>query len=178
MRTKIMMLLLIAILAALNYGIYEKEQIKKHGETLLLELAPFDSPSSFIQGDYVPLNHIIDGKAATQKRTFHKKRGYIVVRPDEHNVAQFVRIQQKENLSAGEKLLLFYKSKYNNSHIMPDSFFFQEGHAKYYKNAKYSVFKFNDAGKYLLVGLADKNKKIIVPKKNTEYITKDNLATF
>ena len=32
MRTKIMMALSVGVLAVLNYGIYENEQIKEHGE--------------------------------------------------------------------------------------------------------------------------------------------------
>ena len=39
--------------------------------------------------------------------------------------------------------------------IVPDSFFFQEGHRELYEDARYGVFQFDDRGRYLLVGLAD-----------------------
>jgi uncharacterized membrane-anchored protein len=162
MRTKIMIALAVLVLAALNYGIYEKEQIKKNGETLLLELAPVD-PRSLMQGDYMRLRYAIGRKVPVKELASHQKRGYMVIRQDENNVAQFARFHKGEDLTEGEKLLHFHK-KYRSVRIVPDSFFFQEGHAKYYQNAKYGVFKFDDSGNRLLVGLADENRQtIIVP---------------
>lgn len=159
MRTKIMIALLALILAALNYGVYEKEQIKEHGETLLLELAPVD-PRSLMQGDYMRLRYAIERTAPEKELATHEKRGYMVIRPDENNVAQFVRFHKEEDLAAGEKLLHFHK-QYSSVRIVPDSFFFQEGHAKHYENAKYGVFKFDNSGHHLLVGLADTNRQEI-----------------
>ncbi len=159
MRRKIMIALLVLILIVLNYGIYEKEQIKKHGETLLLELAPVD-PRSLMQGDYMRLRYAIERQAPVQLLASHQKRGYMVVRANANNVAQFVRFYQKEDLAEGDKLLRFHKN-YEDIRIIPDSFFFQEGHAKYYENTKYGVFKFNNSGKHILVGLADENRKTV-----------------
>lgn len=159
MRTKIMIVLSMFVLAILNYGIYEKTQIKEHGEILLLELMPVD-PRSLMQGEYMQLRYAIEKNVPTIELDFYQKGGYIVIRANEDNVAQFIRFYKEEDLAAGEKLLHFHK-KYSRIHIVPDSFFFQEGHAKHYENAKYGMFKFNDSGKYLLVGLADKNRKEI-----------------
>ena len=83
-----------------------------------------------------------------------------MIRSDNNNVAQFERFYDNEELSEGEKLLRFHK-KYSSLRIVPDSFLFQEGHAKYYENAKYGVFKFDNSGKYLLIALADENRSII-----------------
>jgi uncharacterized membrane-anchored protein len=160
MRTKIMIALSVLVLAVLNYGIYEKEQIKENGETLLLELVPRD-PRSLMQGDYMQLRYAIGRKVPVKELASHQKRGYMVIRPDENNVAQFARLHKGEDLIGGEKLLHFHK-KYSSVRIVPDSFFFQEGHAKSYRNAKYGVFKFDDSGNHLLVGLADENRKTII----------------
>lgn len=173
MRTKIMVVLSVFVLAALNYGIYEKEQIKKHGETLLLELAPVD-PRSLMQGDYMRLRYAIERNVPVQKLASHQKRGYIVTRLDKNNVAQFVRLYKEEDLAAGEKLLRFHRQRYDSIRIVPDSFFFQEGHAKYYENAKYGVFKFGSSGKHLLISLADKNKKIITVADSKNSIKNSN----
>lgn len=163
MHTKIMIALSVFVLAALNYGIYEKEQIKENGDTLLLKLAPRD-PRSLMQGDYMELRYAIERKAPFKELASHQKRGYMVIRSDENNVAQFARFHKGEDLREGEKLLHFHKTKYRRVRIVPDSFFFQEGYAKYYQNAKYGVFKFDDSGNHLLVGLADENRQtIIVP---------------
>lgn len=158
-RTKIMILLAVLVLAALNYGIYDKEQTIEHGETLLLELAPVD-PRSLMQGDYMRLRYAIERAAPVKELNANEKRGYMVIRADENNVAQFVRFYKNEHLAKNEKLLHFHK-EYNAVRIVPDSFFFQEGHAKLYENAKYGVFKFDGKGKHLLVGLADENRKKI-----------------
>ena len=163
MRTKIIILHSIIVLAALNYGIYEKEKIKVHGETLLLELTSSD-PRLLIQGDRIRLYYTIErSNAPTKKLASHQHQsGYIVIRPDENNVAQFIRFHKKEDLVTGEKLLHFHKEG-NRLRIVPNSFFFQEGHAKHYENAKYGIFKFDDSGKHLLVGLADEHKQLISP---------------
>ncbi|OAD22131.1 hypothetical protein THIOM_002080 [Candidatus Thiomargarita nelsonii] len=115
-----------------------------------------------MQGDYMRLRYAIEGKAPFNELASHQKRGYMVIRPDENNVAQFARFYKGEDLREGEKLLHFHNT--DSIRIVPDSFFFQEGHAKYYQNAKYGVFKFDDSGNHLLVGLADENRQtIIVP---------------
>ncbi|MDX5462191.1 MAG: GDYXXLXY domain-containing protein [Wolbachia endosymbiont of Tetragnatha montana] len=162
MRTKVMIVLSIIVLVAMNYGIYEKEQIKKHGETLLLELTPAD-PRSLMQGDYMQFRYAIERNTPVQELALHQKRGYMVISPDENNVAQFVRFHNKgKNLVSGEKLL-YFRRQYD-IRIIPNSFFFQEGHAQYYQDAKYGLFKFDNSGNYLLVGLADQNRQEIVVK--------------
>ena len=70
MRTKIMIILSVVVLAALNHGVYEKEQIKEHGETILFELAPFN-PRSLIQGDYMRLRYAIERNAPAEELASH-----------------------------------------------------------------------------------------------------------
>lgn len=159
-----MIVLSVIVLAVLNYGVYEKEQIKAHGDTLLLELAPVD-PRSLMQGDYMRLRYAIARDTSVRELASGEKRGYIVIRPDEHNVARFVRFHKGGKLAAGEKLLRFH-SDYGGVRIVPNSFFFQEGHAKYYEEAEYGVFKFDDSGNHLLVGLAGEDRKTIVVAEN------------
>lgn len=162
MRAKIMIVLSVLVLAVLNYSIYEKEKIKKNGEILLLELAPTD-PRSLMQGDYMRLRYAIERHAPVGESDSHEKRGYMVIRADENNIAQFVRFHKDRDLASHEKLLHFHR-KNQSVRIVPDAFFFQEGHARHYGNAGYGVFKFDSSGKkYLLVGLADKNREVIAP---------------
>ena len=119
MRTKIMIALSVLVLAALNYGIYEKEQIKEHGQTLLLELAPVD-PRSLMQGDYMRLRYAIERNTPTKELASYQKRGYIVILPDENNVAKFVRFHKEEDLSENEKLLHFHR-KYKMCRLLASS---------------------------------------------------------
>lgn len=161
MRTKIIIVLALFVLAILNYGIYEKEQIKKKGEIVLLKLAPVD-PRSLMQGDYMRLRYTLESEILSQAGGNHQKRGYVVVRPDKNNVAQFVRIYQNEKLVAGEKLFRYYNQTYS-IRIVPDSFLFQEGQAQLYQEAKYGIFKFSGQKDYLLVGLANADREEIGP---------------
>ena len=151
------------VLAVLNYGIYAREQIKARGETLLLELVPVD-PRSLMQGDYMRLAYQIERAAPVERLAAGQKRGYLVLRADQHKVARFVRFHGGEALRPGEKLLRFHVllphiPEKRVLRIVPDSFLFQEGHAAYYQNARYGVFKFAGANEYLLTGLAAEDRR-------------------
>ena len=61
------------------------------------------------------------------------------------------------------QLRLRVHRKSNRLEVVPNSFLFQEGHAKHYDDAKYGVFKVDRSGKNLLVDLADKDHKVIDP---------------
>ena len=163
MRVKILLAWSALVLAVLNYGIYAKEQIKARGETLLLELAPA-GPRSLMQGDYMRLAYQIEGAAPIERLAAGQKRGYLVLRADQHKVARFVRFHSGEALSPGEKLLRFHVllpeiPEKRVLRIVPDSFLFQEGHAARYQNARYGVFKFAGANEYLLTGLATEDRR-------------------
>jgi uncharacterized membrane-anchored protein len=158
MKKTLLIIVSLGIFAVFNYAIYEKEQIKANGETVLLELAPVD-PRSLVQGDYMRLRYAIERNQSYQAE---KKRGYMVVSLDSNKVATFSRFHNGEPLASNEKLLHFH-NQYGNLRIVPDSFMFQEGHAKFYQTAKYGVFKFDNSGNHLLVGLADDKHQIIQP---------------
>ena len=156
MRERLMIIFLIGILAALGFGVYEKEQLKRHGESVLLELAPAD-PRSLIQGDYMRLRYSIDDKLNSLKI---KRIKYIVVRVDERRVAHFERVDRGEPLKRGEHRLRV-KMLRSRLRIVPRSFLFQEGHAKRYNRARYGVFRVDESGNNLLIALADATGEVI-----------------
>ena len=162
MRKTIFIVLTLALFAVLNYAIYEKEQLKANGETVYLELAPVD-PRSLMQGDYMQLRYAVERGITREIALLQKKRGYMVLAPDENHVAKFVRFHAGEALQPGEKLV-HYQNDYGSVRIVPDSFLFQEGHAKYYQGAKYGEFKFDNRGGHILVGLASENRSPLAPK--------------
>lgn len=147
------------ILVAINFLIYEKEQILKNGSSILLELAPVD-PRSLIQGDYMVLRYALDNTSSTGKQN----SGHMVVVLDKNNVAKFKRYYAGENLAVNEKLIKYKKASWRSA-IYPRSFLFQEGHAKYYDKARYGEFKVKN-NTSLLIGLRDKNFKKIEPPLN------------
>ena len=151
--------LTIVILALFNLSIYDREQTIAHGETLFLELAPVD-PRSLMQGDYMQLRYAVEREVPADQLQDHERRGYLVIRGDSGSVARFVRFHDGEELAPNEKLLRFHK-QYNQIRIVPDAFFFQEGHAEFYDGARYGVFRFDDRGRHVLVGLADAGRVLI-----------------
>lgn len=162
MKRIVLIVLSLCIFAVLNYAIYEKEQLKANGETVYLALAPVD-PRSLMQGDYMALRYAIEGSIDRELAARQKKRGYMVIVLDQNHVAKFVRFHEGEALQAGEKLL-HYNNNFGAISIVPNSFLFQEGHAKSYQGAKYGEFKFDAGGKHILIGLASENRDPLVGK--------------
>lgn len=163
MRERLMIISLIGILSALGFGVYEKEQLKRHGESVLLELAPAD-PRSLIQGDYMRLRYSIEDEINSQKT---KQIKYIIVRVDDRRVARFERVDRGEPLNRGEHRLRV-KMLRSRLRIVPRSFLFQEGHADHYDRARYGVFRVDESGSNLLVALADVSREVIDPRQRIE----------
>lgn len=146
------------ILIFFNYSIYRYEKIIQTGETVYLKIKPTD-PRSILQGDYMKmLYEITDGISFITD----EKKGSIVIKTDPTGIGAFVRLYEGEALGENEKLIPFRKV-YSNVTLIPDSFMFQEGHARFYNNAEYAIFKFIDASEFVLVGLANKNLHPINP---------------
>jgi uncharacterized membrane-anchored protein len=158
MRKSLFIVSTLLVFGVLNYSIFQKEQIKAHGETVFLELAPVD-PRSLMQGDYMRLRYAVE---RTHISKSIEKRGSMVIAMDQNRVGTFKRIDQGETLTENEKRLP-YQMHFQQLRIAPDSFMFQEGHARFYDQAKYGVFKFDSSGSRLLVGLADKDRQLIQP---------------
>ena len=159
MKKIILLLSTLLIFAVLNYGIYQKEQTIANGEIVLLTLAPVD-PRSLMQGDYMRLRYAIERSINCPKQD---ASGYIVITIGHNKIGTFTRCYTGEELTEGEKLLHYNNNSYGSTRIVPDSFMFQEGHAKLYEMAKYGIFKFDAAGSYILIGLADEDMQMITP---------------
>ncbi|MGN6645638.1 MAG: GDYXXLXY domain-containing protein, partial [Cytophaga sp.] len=89
------------------------------------------------------------------------KRGYIVVKLDTFGVAQKVRLQEgKTPLNDGEYLIVYTRTKWDLN-IGAESYFFQEGEADKFAEAKYGGLKIDTKGNNVLEGLYDENRKRI-----------------
>lgn len=158
----IAVVLTIVILVLFNISIFDREQTIANGETLLLELAPAD-PRSLMQGDYMQLRYAVENAAHEGRPQDLGRRGYLVLRGDGDNVARFVRFHDGESPAPDERLMRFHR-RYDSVRIVPDAFFFQERHGEFYEDAQYGAFRFDDRGRYLLVGLADSERVLIQPE--------------
>jgi uncharacterized membrane-anchored protein len=137
------------VLAVVNVSIARKEALLANGTVVLVELAPVD-PRSLIQGDYMRLEY----ELASSSEASWPRDGRMVVRLDEQGVARFVRRDDGSPLVVGERLLQ-YRRRARRTRVGSDAFFFQEGHAARYANAKYGELRVDRSGGSVLVGLRD-----------------------
>jgi uncharacterized membrane-anchored protein len=145
---------LILVLAFFAFSVIQKETLMGEGTEVLLRLAPVD-PRSLMQGDYMALDFEI-----TRKISYDSKSGYVVVKVGNDRVADFVRIQDGENVNDGE-LIIRYKRHQGRLTIGADNYFFQEGSAKKFENAKYGLLKVDPDGNSILIGLCNDDGRLI-----------------
>jgi len=137
------------VLGAVNYSIYGKEETIRTGEVVYLELAPVD-PRSLMQGDYMALRfrlaeHI---EAAHANSTFGATVRSAPLSLDSRRVA---------TLAAGDAALrMGYRIRGGTVWLGTNAYFFAEGSAQRYSQARYGEFRINPvSGDAVLVGLAD-----------------------
>ena len=145
---------LILVLAFFAFSVIQKETLIAKGTEILLRLTPVD-PRSLMQGDYMALDYEI-----MREIGYKSKSGYIVVKVDGDRVAEFVRIQDDQDVNDGE-FIIRYKRNSGRLSVGADNYFFQEGSAKKFENAKYGLLKVDSDGNSILVGLCDKDGRLI-----------------
>jgi uncharacterized membrane-anchored protein len=152
---------LVLVLGLFNWSVVQKEDTLENGELVLLKLAPVD-PRSLMQGDYMRLSYAISQTPSLEKL---KSRGYAVVKLDAQKVAQLVRYQPgKEPLQEGELLLKYNKGNWALN-LGAEAYFFEEGQAKTFETAEYGGLRVDEEGNSILVGLYDKNRQLLKPKR-------------
>jgi uncharacterized membrane-anchored protein len=151
-RRRVLIAGLIVALGGVNALIAQKEHLRANGTPMLLELAPVD-PRSLIQGDYMRLDYALANEV--RQRDHAPRDGHLVVRLDARQVASFVRLHDRGTpLSPGEHLLRF-RTREGEVRVGSGAFFFQEGHAERYEQAKYGEVRVAASGNNLLIGLRD-----------------------
>lgn len=154
MRKTIALLAGLAVLAIVNFGIWQRERLITEGEIVLLQLAPVD-PRSLMQGDYMRLNFDI------ANRVFRLggpdvADGRIVVAVDDRRVGTFRRRDDGSPLAPGEKVLR-YRIRGGMPSFGTNAYFFEEGSAAAFADAAYGEFRVGADGEMILTGLRDSN---------------------
>lgn len=154
MRKAIVVLAGVAILVLVNVVVMQRERLLADGRVVFLELAPVD-PRSLMQGDYMALA-FADAVARPPADITLPTAGVAIVALDARNVAAFARLDDGAPLAADEARLRFTgRTSDGGLDFGTDAFFFQEGDADRYAQARYGVFRVDEAGNAVLVGLAD-----------------------
>lgn len=154
MRKWLILLCALLILAVVNWGIWQNEQLIAEGETVLLELAPVD-PRSLMQGDYMALRfamaEAIREQLADSSDTLS---GHVIVQLDGKKRASLVALDQQQALLPGQ-LRLQFRLRNGQVKFATNAFFFQEGTGNIYEQAKYGLFRVGSNGQLLLTHLVD-----------------------
>jgi uncharacterized membrane-anchored protein len=155
MRRLIALLAGLAILVAVNYGIHQREQLLASGRVVLLELAPVD-PRSLMQGDYMALRFAAAVAAFGGGRTETQTAdGHLVLRLDGRGVGEFARFDDGSSLAADE-VRMRYRVRAGRPKFGTNAFFFEEGTADRYADARYGEIRVDAEGEAILTGLRDR----------------------
>ncbi|HWH83037.1 MAG TPA: GDYXXLXY domain-containing protein [Burkholderiaceae bacterium] len=145
------------VLGVVNASLFGKEKIRRDGATVYLALAPVD-PRSLMQGDYMALRFELAQELERQlgpvdtanatAREGETRRAAVAL--DERQVAR---------LGAGDAsaaLTLRYRIRAGRVWLGTNAFFFEEGSAARFANARFGEFRVDRAsGEAVLVGLRD-----------------------
>jgi uncharacterized membrane-anchored protein len=155
---------LLLTLGAANYDIMRKQQIVDDGAQVLLEIRPAD-PRSLFAGDYMTLRYARTALPPDAAGASLPRRGTAIVRLDADGVAQFARLDDGAALAEGE-IRLKYKRRLGEDEVSygTDAFFFHEGDADLYAQAKYGVLRVDAEGNSILVGLAGADHNMLNPR--------------
>lgn len=159
MRRIILLVTTLLLLVAINFTIYQREQLLSSGRVVLLELAPVD-PRSLVQGDYMALRFQVANQAFAGRDLAVLDDGHLVVALDERSVATFVRFADGSSL-AGNELLLRYRIRNGRSKFATNAYFFQEGHARDFETARFGEFRVAPDGESILIRLRDEQLKVL-----------------
>jgi uncharacterized membrane-anchored protein len=149
------------VLVIANRDILAKRQTIAEGRLVLLEIRPAD-PRSLLQGDYMALRYAEQLMPQEEVAATLPRAGTAIVALDPDGVARFVRIDDDAALAAGEQRLRFKHARGSGTlQYGAEAFFFQEGDAALYNDAKYGVLRVDADGNSVLVGLADAGRNML-----------------
>ncbi|MGB2579903.1 putative membrane-anchored protein [Elusimicrobium simillimum] len=156
MRAKLFLIFSGVIILIFLGMIAQKQYVLAKGKTFYMELAPVD-PRSLMQGDYMALNYRINTNTVNPN-----KKDYVCLILDSKSIGRHLEDLISEKCTGDAVWLKVYKKRYGYR-LAPESFFFQEGYAKLYDNAKYAVLKADGKGGVVLKDLAGADLKEIHP---------------
>ena len=159
MMTRGLLLLgVLLVFGGVNWQIAKKEELRYAGQTVYLELAPVD-PRSLMQGDYMALNFTL----VRQIGDVPVPGGVAILKVDSDHVGTFSHRDKGGPLGPGEVRFRF-RMRHNAAWLGTNAFFFHEGEAERYRDAKYGEFRVGPDGEAMLVDLVAKDlqKMILV----------------
>jgi len=144
---------LLGVLATSGLAIWQKERLIAEGRPAFVELAPVD-PRSLMQGDFMRLAYAMPAPVqAALERTETTARPRVAAQRDARDVLRVTRLLAPgEAPGAGEEAIEL-SPKDGRWVIVTDAWFFREGEAARWEQARYGEFRLLPDGRALLVGL-------------------------
>jgi uncharacterized membrane-anchored protein len=145
------------VLGAVNFSIVGKENIKRNGEAIFIDLAPVD-PRSIMQGDYMTLDFRLAREIETSLKADERPRD------GEKRLAEVALDERRiATLAKGGKpaaIRVQYRMRKGAVWLGTNAFFFEEGSDQRYAGARYGEFRVDrESGEAVLVGLRDAKLK-------------------
>ncbi len=153
----------VAVLVVANGAIWQKEDTIAHGQAVFVPLAPVD-PRSLMQGDFMQLNFNVpaDLQGRLDALVTLQRPQVIAVR-DTRGVATFRRIADAGQPLAADEIRIELTPKNGRWILVTDAWFFREGEADRFAQARFGELRVAADGRALLVGLADERLQRIEP---------------
>lgn len=140
-----------AVLAVANGGIWQKEALIANGRPLFVELVPVD-PRSLMQGDYMALRFALPAVTAPPPGLLRPTRPTVLARRDPRGVATLHPLAPGAS-PLPDEVLIELTPKNGDWVLVTDAWFFTEGEAARWAQARYGEFRVDGSGRALLVGL-------------------------
>ena len=144
------------VIAVVVYAVSGYERTLRDGQLVLLELAPVD-PRSLMQGDYMALRFAVDARLAGPGQDVP---AYAHLHLGSQGRAVLAASGNQPSTEPGMVSMRIRQGEQGAS-VGPNAFFFEEGTAAVYEQARWGGFRVASDGTALLVGLYDENLQLL-----------------
>ena len=146
----------LVVVAVVGYTVAGFARTLRDGQLVLLELAPVD-PRSLMQGDYMALRFAVDAQLPDQEQDAPR---YAHLHLGAEGRAVLAASGNQPSTEPGQVSMRIRQGRWGAS-IGPDAFFFQEGTADVYEEARWGGFRVATDGTALLVALYDEHLQLL-----------------
>lgn len=150
----------VATTGVAGYAVRGSEDVLRNGRRIFIALRPVD-PRSLIQGDYMALAFDTAGlpsPAPTRDKLGLHGAHVALVETNDKGVAKFVALDAAPQ---PDQIPIQIRVKSGRWFVGSDAWFFEEGRASDYAQAKYGVFRVGPDGRALLAAMADGELRIL-----------------
>lgn len=148
-------------LVTVNLGIWQKEMLLRHGLVVFVPIEPVD-PRSLMQGDYMALNflprEVSKPESAPGEKAFGFEHPRMVFTRDDQDIVSAQGPDHGQTLSA-RQLVIELVPKRGRWILVTDAFYFKEGEAERWAQARFGEFRVDAKGHAILVGLRGEGLK-------------------